>query len=72
MLDETIRIGREIIESLEEKGFELDGGLKNSIILLVAEAFETGREQGIKEGTGKAIDDLEKKLYDMRDKLILG
>jgi len=70
MYDETMRVSKEIFNLLKEAGIELDVGLSNSIILKVADAFETGREQGVKKGIGKAIDEFENKLYIMRDKLL--
>ena len=68
MSDNTLNFGKEIIELLEEKGYGIDAGLGNSIILKVAEAFETGKEQGIKKGIKQACREMEIKISTIRSK----
>ena len=62
MDEKDLDFGRDIIKLLREAGFEPDLGLSNSIILKCAEAFETGKEYGVKEGMGKAFNILEERL----------
>lgn len=68
MTDKVLDFGREIIKLLEEKGYGIDAGLGNSIIIKVAEAFETGKEQGIKNGIEQSCKELERKISYIRSK----
>ncbi|MGG3471402.1 hypothetical protein ABES02_28515 [Neobacillus pocheonensis] len=49
---------KKIIELLDVK----DPGIKNQIVLLLAEAFETGVENGIKKGQEQALKEATKAI----------
>ena len=70
-MEETIDIGIEIITKLKEKGIELDGGMRNFIILKVAESQGLGVEMGIKQGVDITCKAFEAKLDSIKDKVCL-
>lgn len=68
MENKSLDFGIEIVNMLREKGINVDGGLSNNIILKVSEAYETGKEHGIKEGIESVCKDIEVKLSVIRSK----
>ena len=70
-MQETIDIGIEIITKLKEKGIELDGGMKNFIIIKVAESRGLGVEAGIRLGMDIAFVEFEKKLETVKEQVYL-
>ncbi|RRJ54942.1 hypothetical protein EHV15_35825 [Paenibacillus oralis] len=59
----------DIIDTNAQKLFKLlevkDSGIKNHIILLLAEAFETGVENGIKKGREQALEEAAKAIHSL-------
>lgn len=70
-MEDILDIGKEIITELKTKGIELDGGLRNFIILKVAEAQGLGVEIGIKQGVNLTCKAFEEKLGLIKDKVCL-
>lgn len=68
MENKSVDLGVEIVKMLREKGIEVDGGLSNNIILKVSEAYETGKEVGVKEGIEFACNEMEKRLSVIKSK----
>ena len=70
-MEQTLDIGREIITELKMKDIELDGGFRNFIILKVAESYNLGVEEGIKQGMDITCKAFEEKLGSIKDKIYL-
>lgn len=68
MDNKAVELGIEIVKMLREKGIEVDSGLSNNIILKVSEAYETGKEDGVKEGIECACNEMERKRSTIRSK----
>ncbi|HEY8890522.1 MAG TPA: hypothetical protein VIM70_09735 [Clostridium sp.] len=70
-MEDTLDIGIEIITELKMKGIVLDGGLRNLIILKVAECYESGLEVGLRQGMDIAFREFEEKLNAVKERYIV-